>query len=113
MEDRSLNQWITEPGDAKSIDPKKATIKKIAFNEYGDKMYCNNVEGNIFVFNFDTKEQLMTMPIYTLKRGKEDKLSDFDLISADTVYALTAQKPKRLWIYDTLLSSRGGLVLDA
>lgn len=76
-------------------------------------MFCNNLEGNIYVFNFDTKESSKTIPIYTLKRGKEDKLNDFDLISADTVYALTAQKPKRLWIYDTLLSSRGGLVLEA
>lgn len=51
--------------------------------------------------------------MYSLKRGKEDKLSDFDIICGDTVFAVTAQKPKHLWIYDTLLQSKGGLVLDS
>ena len=42
------------------------------------------------MFSFDSKESSKTVPIYSLKRGKDDKLNDFDLISADTVYALTA-----------------------
>jgi hypothetical protein len=48
-----------------------------------------------------------------LKRGKEDKLSDFDIICGDTVFAVTAQKPKHLWIYDTLLQGKGGLALES
>jgi hypothetical protein len=35
------------------------------------------------------------------------------MLSADTVYAVTAQKPKHLWVYDALLNSRGGLVMES
>ena len=54
QDDRAIDQWVTEPGDAKSLDPKKNTIKKISFNQYGDKIYCNNLEGNIYAFKCDT-----------------------------------------------------------
>lgn len=50
-------------------------------------MYCSNTDGNIFLFNFDNLESSRTMPIFTLKRGKEDKLSDFELLSSDAVFA--------------------------
>jgi hypothetical protein len=50
--------------------------------------------------------------MYCQKRGKEEKFCDFDLLSSDTVYAVTSQKPKHLWIYDVLLSSKGGLVME-
>ena len=112
-DDRSIDQWVTEPGDIKNSDPKKNTIKKIIFNSYGDKVYCTNLEGNIYVFNFDKQDYSKEVPIYTLKKGKEEKLSDFEIIDTDTVYAATAQKPKHLWIYDILLSSRGGLVMES
>jgi hypothetical protein len=66
----------------------------------------------MFTFRFDAQEA-RGVPIYSLKRGKEDKLSDFDTICGDTVFAVTSQKQKHLWIYDTLLSGKGGLVLES
>jgi hypothetical protein len=51
--DRSLDQWLTET-DLKSVNPKKGTIKKIQFSNYGDKIICNNMEGSIYMFRFDT-----------------------------------------------------------
>jgi len=76
-------------------------------------MYCSNFEGNLYTFRFDIQECSRVSPIYTLKKGKDEKFNDFDILSySDTVFAVTSQKPKHLWIYDSLLSSRGGLVLD-
>lgn len=77
-------------------------------------MYCSNMDGSIFAFNFDNLETSRTVPIYSLKRvSKEEKISDFELLSSDTVFAVSAIKPKHLWVYDTLLSSRGGLILES
>jgi hypothetical protein len=45
----------------------------------------------MFTFRFDAQEA-RGVPIYSLKRGKEDKLSDFDTICGDTVFAVTSQK---------------------
>lgn len=53
------------------------------------------------------------MPIYTLKKGKEEKVSDFEILS-DNVFAMaSAQKTKHLWIYDTMTNARGGLVMES
>lgn len=90
-------------------------MKKIAFNSYGDKIYSSNMEGVISVFNFDNMESSRTVPLYQLKKGKEDKLSDFEILNQDTVYAATSMKPKHLWIYDILMGggSKGGLIHEA
>jgi hypothetical protein len=55
-EDKSTDQWITET-DAKNANPKKTTIKKIRFSNYGDKLVANNMEGSVFMYRFDTYEQ--------------------------------------------------------
>ena len=62
-EDQSLDYWTTE--DLNHVDHKRSTIRKIQFNTYGDKVYCQNLEGNIFAFNFDTNESSKTVPIYS------------------------------------------------
>jgi hypothetical protein len=74
----------------KQIDPKKSTIRKVTFNQYGDKLYSMNLEGNVAIFKFDTNESSKTVPIYQLKKAKEDKVNDFDIINSDTVIAVTA-----------------------
>lgn len=85
-------------------------MRKVAFNSYGDKIYSANQEGHIFVFNFDNMESSRTVPVFSLRKNKEDKISDFEILNQDTVFAVTSQKPKRLWVYDLLMGSRGGLV---
>lgn len=101
--------------DLKSLDPKKSTIKKIEFNSYGDKIFSSNMEGIISVFNFDNQESSRTVPLFQLRRGKEDKLNDFEILNQDTVFAVTSHKPKHLWIYDILMGggSKGGLIHEA
>jgi WD40 repeat protein len=54
-DDKSLDQWVTDP-DIKNVNPKKGTIKKIAFSKYGDKLVCSSMEGSVFMFKFDTAE---------------------------------------------------------
>ncbi len=49
-----------------------------------------NLEGNVAIFKFDTNESSKTVPIYQLKKAKEDKVNDFDIINSDTVIAVTA-----------------------
>lgn len=54
MADKSLNQWLldkeTPPAAA---NPKKATVKHIEFNAYGDKFLALNTGGQFFVMSFD------------------------------------------------------------
>ena len=42
------------------------------------------------MFNFDNQEASRTLPFYTLKKGKDERFNDFDIISADTVFAATS-----------------------
>jgi WD40 repeat protein len=44
MTDRSLAQWVCDPPYQKlaEANPKKTTIRKIAFSAYGDKMAAMN-----------------------------------------------------------------------
>jgi len=55
-------------------------------------------------------ESSRTVPVCSLRKSKEDKVSDFEVLNHDTVFAVTSQKPKHLWVYDLLMGSRGGLV---
>lgn len=100
--DRSLDQWTTQM-DFKNVNPKKATIKKIAFSDYGDKLATSNMEGSFFLFNFDTYESAKYVPVFSLHKSKEQKFQDFEFLNADTVLAFTSLKPKKLWIFDTLI----------
>lgn len=109
IEDRSLDQWHF---DTMNSDSKKSVIKKVSFNSYGDKLYAANQDGQISVFNFDNMESSRTVPVFSLRKTKEDKISDFEILNQDTVFAVTSQKPKHLWIYDILMNSKGGLVSE-
>ena len=53
------------------MNPKKATIKKIVFSNYGDKVFSSNMEGRIFVHKFDTLEATKTVPIFSFTKTKE------------------------------------------
>lgn len=61
------------------------------------------MDGNIFMFKFDTLEQSKLKPIYTLQRTKDVKFVDFEILNHDTVLTMTSLKPKQTWIYDTLI----------
>ena len=36
--------------DPRQADPKKACVKKIMFNSYGDKIMSNNMEGSFSIY---------------------------------------------------------------
>jgi hypothetical protein len=80
-DDRSLDQWVTDAEGLRNGDVKKHLIKKIQFNGYGDKMYVNNFEGLISMFNFDNIESSRTVPIFSLRKGRDDKLNDFEVLN--------------------------------
>ena len=81
QDDHSLDQWVTDVEGAKIADVKKHLIKKIQFNGYGDKLFASNCEGLLSVFNFDNHESSRSTPIFTLKKGKEEKSSDFEILN--------------------------------
>ena len=63
--------------DQKNVNSKKATIKKIEFNNYGDKIVTSNLEGSIFMFGFDVYEQSKINPIFSVRKSKDMKFNDF------------------------------------
>jgi len=95
------------------MNTKKATIKKIVFSNYGDKIISNNMDGSIFMHKFDTFEVSKTVPIFSLTKSKEQKFNDFDLLNNDSILALTSLKPKHLWIVDTLVGGKSGVVMES
>ena len=40
--------------DPRHADAKKASVKKIMFNAYGDKILSNNAEGSFSIYQMDT-----------------------------------------------------------
>lgn len=70
------------------------------------------MDGSIFMYRVDTNEASKVTPIYSLKKSKEQKILDFETLNNETVLATTSLKPKHIWIYDTLVSSRSGLVME-
>ena len=68
------------------------------------------MEGSIFMFRFDTYESSKMAPIFSLKKTKDIKFNDFDFLNNDSVLAMTSLKPKHIWIYDTLVPQRNGLI---
>jgi len=48
-------------------------------------------------------ESLKMIPIFSMKKTKEQRFNDFDFINSDTVMAMTSLKPKKLWVLDTLV----------
>ena len=65
------------------------------------------------MYQFDTAESSKVHPIYSLKKTKEQKYNDFEILNYDTVLALTSLKPKHIWVFDTLIYQRNGLVMES
>ena len=43
--------------DPRQADAKKASVKKITFNAYGDKILSNNTEGSISIYQMDAQSK--------------------------------------------------------
>jgi len=114
MADKSLNQWMldkdTPPNQA---NPKKATVKKIEFNSYGDKFAALNTGGQLFVMNFDLETSSKVEPLWsTLMTPKlsEIRLSDYSFLDRDSLIAGVSIREKVLNVYDTLLPPKHSMV---
>jgi hypothetical protein len=60
-----LNQWILDPETLpQNANPKKHTIRKIAFSECGDKIAALNMDGTLFMMNFDLRDESKQQSIY-------------------------------------------------
>jgi len=96
----------TPPAQA---NPKKATVKRIEFNSYGDKFGALNVGGHLFLMNFDLETSSKVEPLFsTLSNPKlsETKLNDFAFLDRDSIVAGLSFKDKALNVYDSLLPPR-------
>ena len=113
MTDKSLNQWIldkdTPPAQA---NPKKATVRKLAFSSYGNKLAAINTGGHMFVMNFDLQEHSKYEPLFgTISHvqrnsASDARLTDFAFLNSDSIIAGVSLKDKMFNIYDTLLPPR-------
>lgn len=100
----------TPPNQA---NPKKATVKRIEFNAYGDKFGALNTGGQLFLMNFDLETTSKVEPLFsTLQtpRLSESRLNDFAFLDRDSVMAGVSIREKTLNIYDALLPPRQCLV---
>ena len=114
MADKSLNQWMldkeTPPNQA---NPKKATVKRIEFNSYGDKFGVLNTGGQLFLMNFDLETSSKIEPLFSTlqsQRLSEHRLNDFAFLDRDSIIAGVSIKEKVLNVYDALLPPRQSLV---
>ena len=117
MADKSLNQWIldkdTPPAQA---NPKKSTLKKLAFTSYGNKFVALNTGGHLFMMNFDLHESSKYDPLFStlthVPRGSsaDSRLSDVQLLDEDSIIAGVSVKDKVLNLYDTMLPPRCSVV---
>ena len=90
--------------DPRVADAKKACIKKLQFNNYGDKIMSLNFEGSFAMYQVDCQSrQTRKVPIFSLYENVDSKISDFDLVNSDNVLATISQKNKVVKVYDTLL----------
>lgn len=64
----------------------------------------------MFLYRFDNYETSKEVPIFSIKKSKGLKYYDFSFLNYDTVLAMTSVKPKQVWIYDTLMNLKNGLV---
>ena len=65
------------------------------------------------MYKFDNYESSRTLPIFQLKKQKDMKFNDFELLNYDSVLAMASLKPKHVWIYDILVGQRSGLVMES
>ena len=117
MTDKSLNQWIldkdTPPAQA---NPKKATIRRMAFSNYGGKLAAINTGGHLFVMNFDLQESSKHEPIFStishvIRNTPADaRLADFAFLDQDSIITAVSMKEKVLNVYDTLMPPRQCIV---
>ncbi len=47
-----------------------------------------------------------------MKKTKEQRVNDFLFLNQDTVLAMASLKPKKLWILDTLVPQKNGVVIE-
>ena len=64
------------------------------------------------MFGFDVYEQSKINPIFSVRKSKDMKFNDFQILNNDTVLAMSSLKPKHIWVFDTLIPQRGGLVQE-
>ena len=114
MADKSLNQWLldkdTPPNQA---NPKKATVKRLEFNSYGDKFGALNTGGQLFLMNFDLETTSKVEPLFSTlsaPRLSESRLHDFAFLDRDSTIAGVSLREKCLNVYDTLVPPRQSLV---
>jgi len=103
LEDKSLYQYMPEV-DPRQADPKKACVKKIMFNQYGDKILSNNMEGSFSIYQVDChSKDTRKVPIFSLYEVVDGKVTDFDLVNNDNIICTISSKSKSIKLYDTLL----------
>jgi len=72
--------------DPRQADAKKACVKKIMFNNYGDKIMSVNMEGSFATYQVDCQcRQMRKVPIFSLYENVDLKINDFDLVNSDNV----------------------------
>lgn len=90
--------------DPRQADAKKASVKKIMFNAYGDKVLSNNAEGSFSIYKMDAQsKKSLKIPIFALYDSVDTRVTDFDLVNSDNVLCTISTKQKTIKIYDTLL----------
>ena len=114
-QDKSLNQYMPEV-DPRTADAKKACVKKIMFNGYGDKIMSLNLEGSFSSYQVDCQvKQMRKMPIFSLYENVDLRINDFDLVNQDNIICAISQKSKSIKVYDTLLpfsQGKNSLAMD-
>lgn len=81
-------------------NPRKTTVKRIEFSNYGDKIFALNMEGSLFIHSFDLGEQSKVTPLF---KSKGLKLSDFAVLDSEGVVAAISNSNKTLTLLDTLI----------
>ena len=68
--------------DPRQADPKKACVKKMMFNSYGDKILSNNMEGSFAIYQLDNQsKKSFKVPIFSLYENVDTRVTDFDMIN--------------------------------
>ena len=79
--------------DPRQADIKRACIKTIRFNSYGDKIMSNNMEGSFTIYQVECHSKNMKkVPIFSLYDNVDSKVTDFDLVNSDNVICTVSQR---------------------
>lgn len=74
------------------------------FNQYGDKIMSNNMDGNFTIYQLSCHSKNMRkMPLFSLFGDNDNKISDFDLVNSDNIICTISQKQRIVRMFDTLL----------